>query len=553
MVMWDMESGSKKETFINRSNYTPLPTTPDAGHVPVCEVGWARRRTVPISFAVTLLVIASVIVWFGSPKGPPKSRLGAPVEMKIESDCGFTEEDMDYWTKGSLYHRNSVKSAKMCRMHCEGDPNCGAWTWGKTRGVTGLSDVCFLKGLGHGQLLTKQPKLGVVSGLRCQLLGSIAEKWTSSTTTTSSSTTSTIIFNTSISSVADGTYENTSNNNSAIKPSSPIMIHKTAANAKNGNGIISTTTVNGSVMAFPGITTLSTTIDTITTSTFTITTTSTPTTTTFTTTTRLSSTDTTLSMTTHTETSTTTTRIHTNTVTYRPGSLFCFSLMLPGSYEQDLLLMQHKEQVSIFACDQYAIYSRERLELAPGVHTITINSDLKCEKGGEFGTALNLDIFIAVWTKVISDGDFLVHDWTVKVDPDAVFFPAMLRQLVKKYSEHVSSGNGVYLNNCKYGMHGPLEIFSVSAVKAWGMGSTSCVKHFEKLCSGSCYWGEDMFIDQCLWKVLKVKRVNEYTLLTEDHCDPPEGWQDCKNKTQIAFHPFKTLQGYRQCLANARS
>merc|ERR1712061_608461 len=96
------------------------------------------------------------------------------------------------------------------------------------------------------------------------------------------------------------------------------------------------------------------------------------------TTTSCSTTHTVSSVTTYTETSTTNTLTRTNTVTYPPGSLFCFSLMLPGSYEQELLSMQHREQVSIFVCDQYAIYSRERIELAPGVNTIIINSDLKC-------------------------------------------------------------------------------------------------------------------------------------------------------------------------------
>mmetsp|Transcript_34177 Transcript_34177/g.67271 ORF Transcript_34177/g.67271 Transcript_34177/m.67271 type:complete len:363 (-) Transcript_34177:198-1286(-) len=143
-------------------------------------------------------------------------------------------------------------------------------------------------------------------------------------------------------------------------------------------------------------------------------------------------------------------------VAEKEGDLFCFALMLPGSYEQDLLAMQFNKGVSLFACNEYAVYSNRVIEVAPGVNTSVVNSDLKCGKGGEFGTALNLDIFIAVWTKVVSEDRFLVHDWTAKVDPDAVFFPD---RLLKVLEVHPETQEGVYLNNCKFGMHGPVEVF----------------------------------------------------------------------------------------------
>jgi len=107
------------------------------------------------------------------------------------------------------------------------------------------------------------------------------------------------------------------------------------------------------------------------------------------------------------------------------------------------------------------------------------------------------------------------------------------------------------LNNCRHGLHGPIEVFSRNAVRSWARGSPRCVKHFTKLCSGPCLWGEDMFIDQCLWKVLGVKRQDEFKLLVEDHCDPPEGWADCKNGSMASFHPFKSLSGYKGCVERA--
>jgi len=234
----------------------------------------------------------------------------------------------------------------------------------------------------------------------------------------------------------------------------------------------------------------------------------------------------------------------------RPGqSLYCFSLMLPWGYERSLLRLQYQEGASIFGCDGYTVFSNREMELAPGFHTFYVDSDLKCQLGGEFGTAMNTGIFLKVWETLIRNDEFKYHDWTVKVDPDAVFFPERLRVELIHHSE---VGNGIYLNNCKYGLHGPLEVYSRNAVRALASGMQRCQDHFNQQCSGPCQWGEDMYIDQCLWKVLGVKREDEFSLLREDHCDPPKGWESCREAQFTTFHPFKSAEGYRTCLHNAR-
>merc|ERR1719367_1951021 len=100
-------------------------------------------------------------------------------------------------------------------------------------------------------------------------------------------------------------------------------------------------------------------------------------------------------------------------------------------------------------------------------------------------------------------------------------------------------------------MHGPLEVFSQTAVTTWFDGIKKCVAHFEKQCGGDCYWGEDLFVDQCLWHVLGAQRENDYRLLVEDHCEPPKDWDNCLDSTRVAFHPFKTEKGYFECFDNA--
>jgi len=230
--------------------------------------------------------------------------------------------------------------------------------------------------------------------------------------------------------------------------------------------------------------------------------------------------------------------------------------MLPTGYEGKLLTLQHQKRISLFGCDDFTIYSNKVVVLAPGVQTSVVDSDLKCDYGGEFGTALNLDIFFIVWKKVSDEKRFSLHDWTVKVDPDCVFLPARLRVSLGARYPHGPNGanskenNGVYVNNCKFGLHGPLEVLSRDAVNAWLGGSKRCVDHFTKLCSGDCLWGEDMFMDQCLKRVVVSKRIEDYDVLLEDHCDPPDDWKYCKDSKASAFHPFKTVDSYKGCLAN---
>jgi len=229
-------------------------------------------------------------------------------------------------------------------------------------------------------------------------------------------------------------------------------------------------------------------------------------------------------------------------------SIYCFELMKPEGYEPELVVHQFHRKASIFACDRWSLFSSTVMEVTPGLETTAVKSDLKCEVGGEFSTALNTDVFMAVWAEVISQGSFEKAAWTVKVDPDCVFFPARLRP---KLSDLQDEPQGVYLNNCALGMHGPLEVFSRNAVTAWASGAERCAQHFQKMCNGPCLWGEDMFIDQCLWKVMRAKRLDDLTLLQEAHCAPPPGWTSCKDPQFAGFHPFKEPAEWLRCFEGA--
>jgi len=169
-------------------------------------------------------------------------------------------------------------------------------------------------------------------------------------------------------------------------------------------------------------------------------------------------------------------------------------------------------------------------------------------------TQMNVDLFEAVWARVVSDGRFKFHAWTVKVDADTVFLPYRLREVLSDYSDvDTHEKDGMYFNNCRFGLHGPLEVFSRAAVQALGAGWHHCREYFHMACSGPCWWSEDLFIDQCLSQVLYIKRESQDQLLSEDRCNPPKDWRSCKDNSKVAFHPFKAEDEYMECLKSSES
>merc|ERR1712217_53618 len=134
--------------------------------------------------------------------------------------------------------------------------------------------------------------------------------------------------------------------------------------------------------------------------------------------------------------------------------------------------MQYHEHTSLFACDAYSVYSNKSIELIPGHRTRIIDSDLVAPLGGIYHTALNTPVFMELWSRVLRDGIFDHYAWTVKVDPDTVFLPDRLRGLLQNHSE---APGGMYVNNCKYGLHGPIEVFSRNAVRAWALSRYRCL------------------------------------------------------------------------------
>lgn len=95
-------------------------------------------------------------------------QLRAKVHFPKPPPCNQFEVDTDFWTKAMLWTVPKVVSVEKCNEHCELEPRCGAWTWGKKRDIPGLSDVCFLKVVAEDGTFKRADKDGVVSGVRSE-------------------------------------------------------------------------------------------------------------------------------------------------------------------------------------------------------------------------------------------------------------------------------------------------------------------------------------------------------------------------------------------------
>lgn len=260
-------------------------------------------------------------------------------------------------------------------------------------------------------------------------------------------------------------------------------------------------------------------------------------------TTERSHTTTTITITTTTETpaSTTTTTLGLSSV-----RLYCWALMMPHGAEVSLIRTLLNRGAGLFACNDYSVFSEGDIELSPGppsrIGTTDIGS-VKCKYGGKWYLALNSPVFIKVWKKIFELKIYRKNDWTVKLDPDTVFIANRLR----KQMLHADPNAIVYLNNCDQGLHGPIEVIAVGGMRAFEQGIGDCEK---KLSYEFDSWGEDVFLRHCLG-ILKVNRVDNFKLLSEDRCFYENPAQNGCTSGKVCFHPFKKPDVYFKCLSEA--
>merc|ERR1711862_642218 len=194
------------------------------------------------------------------------------------------------------------------------------------------------------------------------------------------------------------------------------------------------------------------------------------------------------------------------------GTLFCFTLYMEDTgstkqfYDLSLLRTSLFLGASLFGCEAYKVYSDVETWLSPGeVNTVKVddvNGDFHFGKRKLTGTWINSPIFIQAWKAIRTEGLWANHDWTVKVDADAVFLPMRLRT---KLSGQKVTSSGIYLENCKYlnfGFFGNLEVISHQGFSTFLANLEDCEKALDwkgkEKDTGMEAWGEDLFMQRCM-------------------------------------------------------
>jgi len=213
---------------------------------------------------------------------------------------------------------------------------------------------------------------------------------------------------------------------------------------------------------------------------------------------------------------------------------------------------QQRMGASIFSCDEYAVFSdgniRQKIGVDGGGRVIRsfIIPQIKKKamgnlhkKGVTTNYWLNTKTFLQVWTLLEEkDQRYKRHDWVVKVDPDAVFFP---NRLCLKLKTHTFTGGNLFVMNCdkyhKIALYGSLEIFSLRAFDTYLKGTQSCQKDLP--CHG---WGEDYFMSHCM-DMLKVGRLHDFTLIGDKRCH----YAPCTDISKVVYHDYKNLTDWMKC------
>jgi len=133
----------------------------------------------------------------------------------------------------------------------------------------------------------------------------------------------------------------------------------------------------------------------------------------------------------------------------KPVSLFClFVIQPPPSYEHPVSKYLFKKRISIFQCDAWRIYSDKwsdpivlgRWPNGSEAKSIPIPGPpaYMCNIcwGGNANCKpyfCNGNTFKRAFDKIFEEGIYKKYDFTVKVDPDTVFMPAMLRSQLQAF------------------------------------------------------------------------------------------------------------------------
>jgi len=259
----------------------------------------------------------------------------------------------------------------------------------------------------------------------------------------------------------------------------------------------------------------------------------------------------------------------------RDNSIFCYAVhaVKPGpstTGEKDLAILQAqlKNNVGLFACNDWEVFSDQPAKLSPTINTRVVPSN--AEYGKFFrkdkpNKYINTPLFYEAWKLLKADGRWAAMSWVVKVDAPTVFMPDNLRKLLAPKRD---DSTGVYFQNCAKvleGFFGNLEVSSAEGFKRFleqmdTSYTTGCWRQTTEDCKkGWKYgtWGEDLFMQRTMDDA-EVSKISDFSLTTSGTCPgdrPKDKKKDTKyvppcnaGETKAAVHPFRTVESWFKCL-----
>jgi len=258
--------------------------------------------------------------------------------------------------------------------------------------------------------------------------------------------------------------------------------------------------------------------------------------------------------TTTTVATTLTSTVPTTTIWMRP-SLFCWSVAMAEKrgeqVDSEVALMRnaYSSGRGLFACNDWDVFSDQVVPLAgaDGPNTTAIPGPLS-QMGSipnmpQYKMLLNTGVFFRAWDKVLRDKKYERYDWTIKLDPDCVFFPDRARTRLR--NGNYNPDQPIYFKNCERwnSMQGPTELFSIGAMREFAAQMSSCKQQISQ--QGI---GEDIFLQKCTAQ-LGMQAVSDWTLLSDQYCR--HDTEACRNGWTAAFHPYKSVQDWNNCWGKA--
>ena len=228
-------------------------------------------------------------------------------------------------------------------------------------------------------------------------------------------------------------------------------------------------------------------------------------------------------------------------------TLYCFMVVHPR--EASLLRVHLDPGIgTLAACDAYDVFSNVTSfePPIPGLGmTVAVQGSMDVPLVEPYMTAMNSEIFQAVWRQIFVEKRYQAYDWVIKLDADTMFWASSVRDRITALN--IDSKDNVLLHTkikwtpggVYHGLDGPLIAISRGAADAYGADPSHCENEVD--ISGK---SEDWYLDECL-TLLGTKSVPEPGLLMSFVSDDVRA---CKNpKLPSAIHHFKEDWQLRKC------